>query len=284
MLAVASLLPRRTLAPSTYSTGPEGMEALYALLRRQGLAAQRWTHAGLPSSGVLVAAVGPVSPPLASATRLARWTEAGHTLVLLGTAPALQRAFHVVALAPPEWAHTGQAAIALPPLRGVPHIRLPGMAALLPAPGVSGVAPLYTVSTLPVALALTRGRGQLWWFGSTQVWDNATLARYHSNLVLAFGLLASHRRIWFDEYRFGRVLAAVPTVKPAAPTRALPLPPQWRPAALAVGLALAGGAWAAGWRRYAPGPRLPVAPSAWGLVEAYARLLRMARKRGRAVP
>ena len=284
LLAAVSLQPRRPTAPSTYATGPGGMAALYTLLRREGLSAQRWTHAGLPPSGVLVAAVGPTAPPTSSAARLARWTAAGHTLVLLGTAPTLQRAFHVVALAPPVWAHTGQAAVALPPLRGTPRLHLPGTAALLPAPGVTGAAPLYTVSTLPVELALTRGRGRLWWLGSAQAWDNATLARHPGNLVLAFNLLETHRRIWFDEYRFGRVLAATPPQAPAARARSLPLPPQWRPAALAAGLALAAGVWAAAWRRYPVRPRQPTAPDAASLVEAYARLLRMARGRGRAVP
>ncbi len=283
LLAAASLLPARPPTPSTYDTGPRGMAGLYALLRREGLPARRWTHPGLPGSGLLVAAVGPVPPPQSSAAHLARWTAAGHTLVLLGTASTLQRAFHVVALAPPPWSQTGQAATALAPLRGAPHLSLPATAALLPGPGLTGAAPLYTASALPVALALTRGHGEVWWFGSPQTWDNATLTRHHDNLVLAYGLLAGHRPIWFDEYRFGRVLAAPPVRRPAK-TSTLPLPPLWRPAALAAGLALAAGAWAAGWRRFPPRPRQPAAPPAWGLVEAYARLVQVARRRGDAVP
>jgi len=80
---------RHAVPFSTWSTGPEGTRALFALLAETGRRPQRWTEdlGRLPEGGMLVAlGDGPPDRPLGrrERVRLRDWVESGGTLVVLG--------------------------------------------------------------------------------------------------------------------------------------------------------------------------------------------------------
>lgn len=280
MLAALGPLARPA-PPTTFSAAPGGMEGLYRLLGREGVAVGRRTASPLPSSALLVGAAGPRPLTPAEARRLLRWIGAGHRGVILGAVPALAQALGVGLAAVPWGGGSARPAVALPGLQGAGRLQLPAGVALLPLAAAHGeaaplAAPLYVGSLgQPVALAITVGRGHLDWFGSAALWSNATLARWPGNLALAARLLDGRGPVAFDEYWFGRGLAPGPAApaRPAAP----PLPRDAVPAAAALICALAAGLWATGWRRHPVRPRPAAAPTDAEPIRARAEWLWRAR-------
>lgn len=282
-LGISLLLPPARAVPSTYDTGPDGMAALYQVLRRLGLPSARWTAAGWPPRGTLmIAALGRTAPTRAQAAGLRQWVRQGGRVVLLGVSPSLAQAFGVVPLALPGpllgLPTTARAALPLPLLRGAGTVAMPAAVGLGPVTATLRAVPLYVApGGVPVALLVRVGKGRLVWVGSPLVWSNRVLATHPANLRLAFTVLTTLRRrgeqVWFDEGLFGAtLLRAQPPAPPRRPGRPLPLPAGLPWMALGLGSAAALGLWEAGWRRVPVRPPTPLSPPDLSL-QAYARLL-----------
>jgi len=96
---------RYTVPFSTWSTSAEGAKALFTFLEETGRSPARWTQdlGRLPAGGVLVA-MGDGTPERRLARRerdvLARWIDAGGTLVVLGVQRYVPRGISVALVAP----------------------------------------------------------------------------------------------------------------------------------------------------------------------------------------
>lgn len=277
-LMLWSAAPRRAAPPTSYSAGSHGLLALYRLLVRDGVPVGRVTGPSLPDSGTLVAAAGRAAVPFGAAMRLVAWVHAGHTAVVLGSVPALERELGVLVTVVPFAGSEARAVVPLPQLRGAGEIALPdGLGLLAPA----GAVVLYARGAAPAAFRLTEGRGTILWFGSAGLWANSTLARYPGNVALAESLLDRGRPVWFDEYWFGAGRAQAARVRAAGRSGLpLPLPAGWPVAAAALAAAAAVALWSAGWRRHPIRPAEAPAPTAREALVARSELRFQTEARG----
>ena len=195
---------------STYDTGPYGYRALYAVLQKAGVRAQRFEHAigrlDRASTGTLVIAAYEYDPAVkwpddADIKALRSFVERGGRLVAIDDRFAGKQ--DVTPGVPTSTLARTSAAVAAPGagLNGVERVQAP-LTALFLRKEAAKKTPLLANAKGVVALAYRLGKGQVVAIAAPALFSNAYLQNA-DNAAFAYAVLAGHGTVAFDEYVHG---------------------------------------------------------------------------------